>query len=294
MLIGLKLDIGFAQDEVYRQLYGGREILTFLREQEVEVVETPLGPETDPAMMREHVSRCVSAGLKLTMHPYSESSVYNPAFFSANGQNPCRALHERFFSLAAEAARLQRYPTVVNLHGAAGTAAEPRERLKDQSISFFRWAGDWCRRHAPEVAVAAELQISPDADEPRQRIGDHYEELLEVAVQSGVMACWDFGHAWWNTKRFGWPLYPPAELVKRIGHVHCHDVHGDDHQPLLYGVVPWRDFLNVLTAAGFDGRIILEVPPSEFLRAGGLGTLTTSLEALRAWMQQRASDAVPR
>ena len=291
MLIGLKFDIGFSHDEVYQRLFGSREILPFLRELGVEVVETPVGPETETPVLQDHIARCVDAGLKVTLHPYSEGSVFNPVFFSPEEENPCRALHERFFLLAAEAARRQQFPTVVNIHAAAGISADPRQYLLDQSISFFTWAHDWCRDNVPDVAVAVELQISPNADEPRQRIGDTYEELLEISIATDAMACWDFGHAYWNTRRYGWPLHPPQALIPRIGHVHCHDVCGDDHQPLVYNTVPWKDFLRLLILNDFDGRIILEVPPSEFLRAGGIDTLTASLQALRAWTQQCKSEA---
>jgi sugar phosphate isomerase/epimerase len=294
MLIGLKLDIGFAQDDVYRQLYGKREVLGYLGKLGVEAVETPVGPETSTAELREHIARCAEVGLSVSLHPYSEETIYNPAFFSADGDNPCRVLHERFLGLAAEAARLQGCSAVVNVHGAAGTAADSRRHLVDQSVRFLTWAGEWSRRNAPQVAVAVELQISPNADEPRQRVGDSYDELLEVAKAGGVPACWDFGHAYWNTRRFARPLYPPQELVARIGHVHCHDARDEDHQPLVYNAVPWRDFLKLLIDSGFDGRIILEVPPSEFLRAGGIRTLSASVEALRTWVQQCRSAALPR
>ncbi len=286
MLIGLKLDIGFAQDKVCRRLYGRRDILAFLRELGFGAVETPVGPETQTEELREHIARCVDAGLKVSLHPYSEGTIFNPLYFSASEDNPCRQLHERFLSLAAKAARLQRHPTIVNIHGAAGTDRDPRRHLIEQSVAFFTWAGQWCRQNAPDVGVTVELQISPNADEPRQRVGDTYEELLEVAQHSGVGACWDFGHAYWNTRRYGWPLYPPEALLPYIRHVHCHDVFGsEDHQPLVYGAVPWRDFLTLLTDHGFDGRVILEVPPTEFPKASGLQSLIDSAQALRSYRQ---------
>ncbi len=291
MLIGLKFDVGFSQNEVYRRLFGEREILPFLRQLGVEVVETPVGPETETTVLQDHIARCVDAGLKVTLHPYSEGTIFNPVFFSLEEENRCRALHERFFLLAAEAARRQQFPTVVNVHAAAGICADPRQYLLDQSISFFTWAHDWCRDNVPQVSVAVELQISPGADEPRQRIGDTYEELLEVSIASDAMACWDFGHAYWNSRRYGWPLQPPQALIPRIGHVHCHDVCGEDHQPLVYNTVPWKDFLKLLILNDFDGRIILEVPPSEFLHAGGIDTLSTSLQSLRDWAQRCKSEA---
>lgn len=287
MLIGLKLDIGFSQDKVCRRLYGKRNILAFLRELGFDAVETPVGPGTPTEELREHTARSVDAGLKVSLHPYSEGTIFNPLYFSSDEDNPCRQLHERFLSLAAEAARLQGHPTIVNIHGAAGTDQDPRRHLIDQSTAFFTWAGQWCRQNAPDVGVTVELQISPNADEPRQRVGDTYDELLEVAQRSGVGACWDFGHAYWNTRRYGWPLYPPEALLPHIRHVHCHDVFGgEDHQPLVYGAVPWRDFLTLLRGHGFDGRVILEVPATEFPKAGGLRSLIDSAQALKGVREQ--------
>jgi sugar phosphate isomerase/epimerase len=287
MLIGLKLDVGFSHDEVYRRLYGDREILPFLRELGFDAVETPVGPETPTDELREHIARCVGAGLKVSLHPYSEGTLANSLYFAPDENNPCRRMHQRFFTLAAEAARLAQYPTIVNIHGAAGTDKDPREFLVERTIAFFTWAGQWCRENAPQVGVTVELQISPNADEPCQRIGDKYEELLEIVqrtnpapAEAGV--CWDFGHAYWNTRRYGWPLTPPETLLPHIRHVHCHDVSGgEDHQPLVYGAVPWRDFLKLLRDHGFDGRVILEVTSSEFVKAGGLQSLIDSVQALK-------------
>jgi sugar phosphate isomerase/epimerase len=286
MLIGLKLDVGFSQDEICRSLYGPREILPFLRELGVELAETPVGPETQPDVLRDHIARCVDAGLQVTLHPYSEGTIFNPAYFAESPDNPCRLLHERFFTLAAEAAQRQQAPTLVNIHGAAGTGADARRHLLNRSIAFFTWARIWCRNNAPDVNVTVELQISPNADGPKQRIGDRYEELAKIAGKSDVRVCWDFGHAYWNTHRYGWPMQPPLKLLPRIGHVHCHDVREGDHEPLIYNTVPWRDFVKLLIESGFDGRIILEVPPCSFLEAGGLETLIASVQALRAWTQQ--------
>ncbi|OHB73235.1 MAG: hypothetical protein A2Z25_03345 [Planctomycetes bacterium RBG_16_55_9] len=119
-----------------------------------------------------------------------------------------------------------------------------------------------------------------------QRIGDTYDELLEIATRSEVRACWDFGHAYFNTQRFGVPLYPPEALLEHIGHVHCHDVCQGDHCPLIYNVVPWRQFIQSLIKKGFDDTIILEVPPSAFLAAGGLASLIESQKALASWIKQ--------
>ncbi len=281
MLIGLKFDVGFAQEPLYRQLYGGRDIMAFLKELGFGAVETPVGPETDLQQLREHITSCVGAGFKVSLHPYSEATAFNPRFFSLDADNPCRGMHERFFAIAAEAARLQQFPVVVNVHGAAGGPDDAREHLLSQSIAFFTWAGRWRRDNAPQVNVTVELQMAPSPGEPRQRIGDTYAELLDVATQSDVKVCWDFGHAFWNTRVYGWPIAPPEALLKRIVHVHCHDASTEDHQPLIHNAVPWRQFIQLLRDHGFDGRVILEVPPDQFLRAGGLQSLIDSAKALR-------------
>jgi len=280
--IGLKLDVGFAHEELYRRLYGDRAVLSFLKELGFEAVETPVGPSTDPDQLAEHIADCVEAGLKISLHPYSERTIFNPLYFSHEPDNPCLELHTRFFSMADKAAQMQQLPTVVNVHGAAGSTDDTREHMLDQSVAFFTWASQWCRENAPRVNVTVELQMSPSPGEPRQRIGDTYAELLDVAMRSNVGVCWDFGHAYWNTRLYGWPITPPEALLKRIVHVHCHDASTEDHQPLVHNAVPWRDFIRLVHSHGFDGRVILEVPPDQFLRAGGIQSLIDSAKALNA------------
>jgi len=178
-------------------------------------------------------------------------------------------MHERFFTTCREAARLLNTPVVVNVHPAAGPSELERGDLIVQSVQFFQWASSWCRRNAPEVQPVAELQIRAGPGETIQRIGDEYVELLEILERSGVWGCWDFGHAFMNTRNFGLPLFPPAEFLRRIIHVHCHDADGEDHQPLVHGNVPWKEFL------------ILEVPARNFLASGGMESLERSAFALR-------------
>jgi sugar phosphate isomerase/epimerase len=150
----------------------------------------------------------------------------------------------------------------------------------DQSIRFFDWASQWCNDNAPQVRPMAELQIRANPDEDIQRIGDGYDELLEIVEQSDVPATWDFGHAFMNSMRFGDELFPSKAFLNRVGHVHCHDVSKTDHQPLVYRNVPWQHFLDKLLQAGFDGTVVLEVRPEEFLNAGGLDALIHSVSAL--------------
>jgi len=277
---GIKLNIGFSEDELCRQLYGDRDILGFLRKCGIDAVETPIRPTTDDSRLFDHVRLCNDAGFRVSVHPYTEGKPSNPGLFSMDVGNPCRTMHERFLGLAAETAAIQQAETVINIHPAAGGRDISRPMLVQQSIRFFSWAQEWCIAHAAGVHPTAELQIRPDSDEPIQRTGDTYSELLHIAQNSGTDVCWDFGHAFMNARRFGLPLDPPAELQALVAHVHCHDANTDDHQPLLFGNVPWKRFLNSLTDNGFDGTVILEVPPRHCLSVGGIEGLEQSLRSM--------------
>lgn len=278
--IGLKLDYKFAEDPNYRKLYGELDILKFLYKLGVRALETPVGPEMEEEEITEHIKLCTGAGLNLSFHPYSESRAANPTHFSLEDKNICRVFHETIFRLADYAASLQQFETVVNIHPAAGHIKFDRDELLEKSIEFFHWAKSWCRANATRVIPVAELQIKPNVDEDIRRLGDNYDELLEIVRHTAVRICWDFGHAYMNTKRFGGPLYPPDELLPHITHVHCHDADAEDHRPLEYDNVPWKDFLTTLLDIGFDGTIILEIPPQSFLSANGLNSLIGSVNSL--------------
>jgi len=192
---------------------------------------------------------------------------------------------------AAGVAQRQGAESIVNIHPAAGSREADRTALIDQSIRFFEWARHWCQREAAGVRPVAELQARPTPEEPLLRIGDSYDELLDVLVRSGCGACWDFGHAYLNATHFALPLDPPADLLVRVAHVHCHDAdHHVRHRPLLFGNVPWRRFLGILRARGFDGTVILEVRPEDFSAGGGLDAVSRSIRALRACTEATPSE----
>jgi sugar phosphate isomerase/epimerase len=286
MFIGIKLEIGFSEQPLYRQLYGDLKILDCLRELGFTAVETPVGPETEYESLREHIARCCKAGFRISLHPYYEGTPCDPAFFSMEDGNPCQDYLKHLLSQSGEISQIQQSPTVVNFHPAADSSQIARRELLDRSVSMLSWARQWCCRNAPDVHVVVELQIGPDAGEDKQRIGDTYDELLQIATRSKVRACWDFGHAYFNAQRFDVPLYPPEALLEQVGHVHCHDVCQGDHSPLIYNKVPWKDFIRLLIEKGFDETIIIEGPPSAFLAAGGLKSVNCSLKALVDWVER--------
>lgn len=280
MKIGLKLDADFDRDAGYRELYGTADVPGRLRDLGVEAVEIPLGTESDHDDIVGQARRCLTAGLRVSFHPYSEGLPANPAYFDGPSSEPA-ALHARLLAMAAAVAGEQG-DTVVNIHPAAvADDGVSRRALVDRSVRFFAWARSWCDEHAPQVRPVAELQIAPNFGEQIIRIGDTPSELAEVVTGSGVGACWDVGHAVINHRRFGTAEDPPDALLGRISHVHCHDVDETDHRPPRHGDAPWRRFLEQLAATGYAGTVVIEVTPPAFLAAGGLGAVEEALAAVR-------------
>lgn len=278
MRIGLKLNVDYANSEVYRRLFGERDVLSCLVELGVEAVEIPLSPSSDLADVGEKAHNCREAGLHVSFHPYSEDHDANPTYFDAPGSLPA-TVHQRFFALAADLARHQG-ETIVNIHPAAGANSVTREELVERSVQFFSWAQSWCADNAPDVRPVAELQLGTTAGERKFRVGDSPAELARIVQGSAVHACWDVGHAVINHRRFGTAQDPPTELWKRIGHVHCHDVDNEDHRVLRSGDSEWRRFLRRLKGHGFAGTVVIEVSPQTFLDAGGFRTVEESIAAV--------------
>ncbi|UCG51690.1 MAG: sugar phosphate isomerase/epimerase [Candidatus Latescibacterota bacterium] len=290
MRLGIKLDLGFSDDVIYRQLFGKRDILGYLVELGVQTVETAITPETEERVLLTHTRRCCEAGLRLSLHPYTEGTRFNPTYFSKAGDNPSRDTHEQFLNLASEIASIQGEEVIVNLHSAAASKDVARWRLVYKSVRLFEWAQEMCVCHTSGARVVAELQYSPDPEERIQRIGDNFGELLFICTRSGVDACWDFGHAYMNWHRYGLAAKPPEAYWKNVTHVHCHDVFLGDHFPLIYHRVPWGEYLSGLFKCGFNGAVIIEVPPECFIIAGGLETVQKSVEELLALPEMRNAD----
>jgi sugar phosphate isomerase/epimerase len=290
MRIGIKLDLGFSDDVIYRQLFGKRDILGYLVGLGIQTVETAIAPETDDRLLLAHARRCYQAGLRLSLHPYTEGTRFNPAHFARTDGNPSRDAHERFLILASEIAGIQGEEVIVNLHAAAALKDIARWRLVYKSVRLFEWAQEMCMCHTSGARVVAELQYSPDPEERIQRIGDNFGELIFICTRSGVDACWDFGHAYMNWHRYGLAAKPPESYWENVTHVHCHDVFLGDHFPLIYNRVPWEEYFNGLFRCGFDGAVIIEVPAECFIISGGLETLKRSVEELLSISEMRRAD----
>ena len=65
----MKLEIGFAEQDAWRTLTGGRDVLALLRGLGVSAVETPVGAETDVVCARASPSSLRGGGLGRLVAP---------------------------------------------------------------------------------------------------------------------------------------------------------------------------------------------------------------------------------
>ena len=94
-----------------------------------------------------------------------------------------------------------------------------------------------------------------------------------------------------------YPLEPTDEFLKRVRHVHLHDVQGrEDHHPLSDGEVPYRKHLVRLRDAGFNGDINLELPLRNILRYGPYREVMADnvRRVWEAWGTETAFDTIER
>ena len=125
------------------------------------------------------------------------------------------------------------------------------------------------------------------------RIGDTYGELLEAVRGSGFPICWDTGHYLLAVERKGQAADPPEEFVRRVRHVHLHEVvEGRDHQPVRADSERLAGYLRRLWADGPDKSITLEYEPQGVEQGGGFrAVIERSLTILNRW--RRAFEAAP-
>jgi len=215
---------------------------------------------------RALIEECRRLGFRLTFHaPFKRP--HNPAGFSGPRRGEIEALYAPSIDyagritadladgmgsgsllLAGGGLGWGSVPLVV--HGAKGD--RPREQLRRDTVAFLTWILE----RAPGLHPALEI-LSRDPDVAK--VGDNKAELVDVvsAVDSPrVGICWDLGHDARNGSQA-----PPADFVARVTHVHVHDItpDGEDHGPLIFGNVPYIDYLRQLGEVGFRGVIILEV-----------------------------------
>jgi sugar phosphate isomerase/epimerase len=285
MRIGVKLDLDYEKSNAIREVFGSKPVLKNLKGLGIEAIETAVGPSTDLIAFEKHLQKCIESGFICSIHPYTERKNQNPVFFMDTKENQCVDFHEKILKIASATASLQKEKLVINIHSAAATSDVPRHVQLENSILFFAWVKKWCDQNSPEVLPVTELQIAPNPDEPIFRVGDTFDELEIISRESHCGICWDFGHSFLNLLRYRSCDTPSFNLLKMVKHIHCHDVKKDDHHPLLYDNVPWKNYLTNAIEGGFDGTVIIEVPFERYVSEEGIVGLEKSVGKVRTVMQ---------
>ena len=194
------------------------------------------------------ITACRELGFRLSFHaPYK--GPYNLSGFSGPQRPALEALFAPAVGYAAAIARRQG-PTPLVVHGAKGTGA--RESLRRDTEAFLAWI----EGREPNLCPALELRVR---EQDMVKIGDSKKDLMAMVpcwrTPCGGI-CWDLGH----DARNGPEIAPPG-FIERVSHVHVHDLSpdGEDHNPLLFGNVLYREHLQDLRQAGYNRAIILEV-----------------------------------
>ena len=220
-----------------------------LREAGLNVLEFTLDPSSpDWPEMRSLLEECHRLGFAITFHaPYK--GPHNPAGFSGAKRDEVERLYRPALAFAARIAE-EAGPTTLVVHGAKGRG--PREELRHDTRAFLAWIGEEFANLRPCI----ELLVR---EEKANKIGDNKAELVDIVSGLGsprIGICWDLGH----DARNGSVAATPG-FITSVRHVHLHDISpdGTDHCPLLFGNVPYEEYLRQLIRAGYKGAVILEV-----------------------------------
>ena len=194
------------------------------------------------------IEECRRLGFELAFHaPYT--GPYSATGFSGADRDRIERLYRPAIEYAARMAE-QAGSTILVLHGAKGD--RPRQELRRDTEAFVAWILE----EAPGLCPCIELLVR---GQDTVKIGDNKVELVEIVSELGsprVGICWDLGH----DVRNGLLAAPPG-FRALVRHVHLHDIapDGQDHCPLLFGTVPYADYMRQLRQAGYGGAIVLEV-----------------------------------
>lgn len=188
---------------------------------------------------------CRQLGFELCFHaPYR--APHTIAEFSGQARARIQADYRPMLDVVASLG-----PATMVVHGAK-SESRPIDRLTEDTLGFL----EWVLHDYPTLTLALEnanLQLGVN------KVGSTPEDLLTIVERLGdprLRICWDVGHY----VHAGYTSAPTTAWLKRVGHVHIHDLNpaGQDHLPFLYGrVVPgvWLSHL----PRSFEGIVTLEL-----------------------------------
>lgn len=216
--------------------------------------------------VRMEAQAAIAAGLTVHLHPYAHLDERGPGYFCGKSAKHVESHLQMALELAYWIAERQGQPISLVYHPAENPYPENYQRsdeaalrslLGENSQRFFEHAGILAARHSDKIIVLAETQVPTSPT--RLRIGDRPEELHTVIGGSPCKICWDSGHYAKSAEKFGFPLLPDAEFLRKVGHVHLHTVvDGRDHQPAHPDDPYLQQCVGLLRTHAYSGHITLE------------------------------------
>lgn len=240
------------------------EVFPILARSGIRFVEIPCGDSGFPAEVQQAARAAADCGLAVSLHPYFEGRLSPEVFGEQTHADGMLAL----LGMAQEVSERSSRPVTMVFHGGLANLEPhhvPLETAMQRAREFFRWL-DGQLETFPGLQAFSETQMpySPDRDE-KIRLGETYQQCLELVEGTRIRYCWDFGHTV-LAELFGFnPPEPPPEFIAKVGHLHVHDVSEKpaggyaDHRPLGEGLGRWRQYSRVLRETGYDRRILFEI-----------------------------------
>lgn len=290
--IGCKLPLGWQSAVDWPDLARRADLLPHLAEMGFDYVEFGVGSlhsADERGLLQEQVEACGGAALGMALHPYLGGQAKIARF--ERGPE-CRRSLNRLLEAADRAAEevpgtvtLVFHPAEDDYDPATQCAPEVRSELLRLSRLFARELEDRITPLGRGVVAALEHQVPPAPEENLLRTGDTAQELLRVVEGTDLPICWDTGHYLLSMDRHGQPARPPKEFLRRVTHVHLHDViEGRDHRAISEDSHHVRRWIDDLLRRGFDGRLTLEYEPDAVWEGGGVDRVAAeSLRLLRQW-----------
>lgn len=268
----MSIEFGFSHHPKWESSGGGEAFLAPLFAAGGTALEFTLyPPDEDYAALLALAERFARAGWHCSLHaPYKDP--WNPAGFAGPRRTELQVLFTPALEFAERISELGGFDVPLVIHGAHGKG--PLEQLSEDTREFLAWVLERTRRVRP---MLENLPPKPGY----RRVGETPEQvadLVNAISHPRLGACWDFGHSVLQGQGM-----PPEAFLRTVRHVHVHDINpeGEDHFPLVFGRVPWREDLAALKAAGFGGLVILEINGYRASKLPGLqGLLAQSFAAM--------------
>jgi hypothetical protein len=298
--VGTNLSLPFDSDPLMAAFFGdGTDPLGSIRDGGMTFVELPIKEDSGEKTVLEQVRKCHAMGLDVDLHPYHKG-LLGAAGFQREPDNRCLQTTLALLQTADRVSREQEHPCVLNFHPASnagmigrGDPWDNRRELTSRSVDFFLWAVEQTVERGLRLVITAEFQCppKPGSAEGLIRVGDTFQELMEVAKKASPVfgICWDTGHAHLAHLLYDEPVQPPEKFFAMVRHVHLHNVDElCDHMPLGVGSVPYRDHIQSLLAAGFQGDINIELHHRWCVERGHLAPkLSESADLVRSALGRR-------